>query len=89
MLLMFIINSLVGSWGIKVLKAYRQQAVLKLKRGSEIIFLGIQRNDLLRLFTLTLILRSTVGLVMFCEACRDKKSQTTTSKWRMNGKGSS
>ena len=31
MLLMFIINSLVGSWDIKVLKAYRQQAVLNLK----------------------------------------------------------
>ena len=31
MLLMFSMNSLVGSWDIKVLKAYRQQAVLKLK----------------------------------------------------------
>ena len=29
--LTFIINSLVGSWNIKVLKAYRQHAVLKLK----------------------------------------------------------
>lgn len=35
--LLFIINSLVGSWNMKVLKAYQQQAVLK-NEGARLSF---------------------------------------------------
>ena len=77
---MFIINSLVGPWDIKVLKAYRQQAVLKLKTrerdylpwNSEEQFAKTVHTD-----------ANFKGLVMICEAYRDKKSQTTTSKCRI------
>ena len=40
LLLLFIINSIVGSWNIKVLRVYRQQAVLK-NEGARLSLLEV------------------------------------------------
>ena len=79
LLLMFIINSLVRSWDKKAPQGVPATAVLKLKTGERHYLSWNSAEQFAK----------TVHTDANFKIHRNKKSQTTTSKWQMNGKRSS